>query len=705
MPQFNSIRDEKDAIDYLLEKLEGKKSISDLKVNQHNSIDESIKLLELRKENIDVFGDDTPEWVIDELENLLDHIRIAFSGIDPTEREYVDTDGTVPETWSSSDAFQWGEWRIVNARSITGSDGAPLGYSPNGELKHCMAPPGGGATWHIYTTPPPVIAWNLTRIEQKGITFLIGKAKVCEIDAVSSVPALPEAMTSTETASRVLNRQKAENEWQRRVNAKRILQIADFIDLPGNIIANSALLFSPPGADSINASNEGVVTIDFSKFLKGAPGVYMDHWVEDDSSELSADLRPMWLIDGQHRTRGLAQSEIGSQMEIPIILFTDEFSLNESAKVFAEINTLQKPLAPLHTLFMQHRFNIPQDGGKRDFKPWDENDDETFDSRQNNLSYECAGWLAANEGGPLFNRIKFLEANQPRFTIIKANSWVDYSRYWFKSQPYPPLVDMTIENIYKEVENYFTAFVNICNHSDWPEEKETDKHRWSLNSMNKGLLQMHSTSRVLLDIYGDVWEKAVSKLLADDVNESPISVKTFEKVLKPLYWVDWRDADLLAAYHGSGEVPRTALRVWMKAAIKNGESYSHKQVMSRNIKSKPGRGILSPPEDSPIVNSTPEKKWPTSDAGGELILTSVRPEHALATARWTITDPNDREYGPTGGHKVQAKTEGVSAHKLKWESWMDNVDFIKVKVQWSNVNPPNASYVTTLRKPAPESEQ
>ena len=58
------------------------------------------------------------------------------------------------------------------------------------------------------------------------------------------------------------------------------------------------------------------------------------------------------------------------------------------------------------------------------------------------------------------------------------------------------------------------------------------------------------------------------------------------------------------------------------------------------------RGILSPPEDSPIVNSTPEKKWPTPDVGGELILTSVRPEHALATARWTITDPNGREYGP-----------------------------------------------------------
>ena len=48
--------------------------------------------------------------------------------------------------------------------------------------------------------------------------------------------------------------------------------------------------------------------------------------------------------------------------------------------------------------------------------------------------------------------------------------------------------------------------------------------------------------------------------------ESPISVKTFEEVLKPLYWLIG-DADLLAVYH-SGEVPRTALRVWMKAAIK-----------------------------------------------------------------------------------------------------------------------------------------
>ena len=105
---------------------------------------------------------------------------------------------------------------------------------------------------------------------------------------------------------------------------------------------------------------------------------------------------------------------------------------------------------------------------KEIFKPWDVNDSDTWDSRQNNLAYECAGWLAANEGGPLYNRIKFLEANQPRFTIIKANSWLIILDIGLVLTISSTLVDMSRENIFKEVENYFTAFVNTCNHSHWP---------------------------------------------------------------------------------------------------------------------------------------------------------------------------------------------------------------------------------------------
>ena len=153
MPQFNSIRDESDAIEYILRKLDEKSGISQLKVNQHYSIDKAIEILELRREKIDDLGDDTPDWETDKLQNLLIHIRIALSGIDPEERQFVDNDATVPTTWSPSDAFQWGEWRLESAQPLLASDGTALGYSPNGELLHSLVPPGGGATIHIYSTP------------------------------------------------------------------------------------------------------------------------------------------------------------------------------------------------------------------------------------------------------------------------------------------------------------------------------------------------------------------------------------------------------------------------------------------------------------------------------------------------------------------------------------------------------------------------
>lgn len=692
MPRFKSVRAELKAYDYILRKIDPKRSITDSKVNQHYSITQVTEMIEIRKEEIEAQGvDDADPLPNETCAELLRHVRIALSGIDPVDRTYVDkiTDNEAPENYDPNDAFQWQEWESEEAVQLQDSDGNPLGYSPNGELKIASVPPGGGATIHVYSEKPEEITWELTEIVQKDIRFLIGKARVCEIDAVSSVPSLPESISSWETGERVLDRQMAQNEWQRRVDPKRILAIRNFINLPENIIANSAILFSPPGEDSITTEG-GVVTINFD-FLKGSGKTWFDHWFSDeDLSELDADRRPMWLIDGQHRTRGLSQSEIGSQMEIPVIMFSDAFSLDQSAKVFAEINTLQRKLGTLHTLFMQHRFNIPQEGGKRDFKHWDINDANTHDSRQNNLSYECAGWLASHEGGPLYNRIKILEANQPRFTIIKANSWVDYSRYWFKSQPYGPDCEMSTADIFQEVENYFQAFVNTCNHGDWSDEEP----RWSENSLNKGLLQMHSTSRVLLDIYGDVWEKA-----AIGCPESPIPISRFEEILKPFYWVDWRNVDLLSAYHGSGEVPRTALRVWMREAILNGEMYEQEQAMATTLKSMPGRGILAPPEDSEIEVIT-DHQWPIEEKGGEVILTSLRPVHALATSRWTITDSNGKEWGPTGGHKVQSKADGVAAHKFKWEGWVDGVESVEIKVQWSNVNRPNAHSVITLTKPA-----
>ena len=118
----------------------------------------------------------------------------------------------------------------------------------------------------MYKSIPDPIEWELTEINQKNVSFLIGKAKISEINAICSVPALPEELTSEETGERVLNRELAQNEWQRRVNAKRILSISEFIERPANIIANSAILFIPPNKGSVSFSSKEKMKVDFQRY-------------------------------------------------------------------------------------------------------------------------------------------------------------------------------------------------------------------------------------------------------------------------------------------------------------------------------------------------------------------------------------------------------------------------------------------------------
>ena len=690
MYTFSSQRDESECIEYMLEQARKKlNSLGEGKQQQQYSLEETVRVLIERKDIIKSLKEDSPTWSEEEIIELVHNYVIGLSGINPTLREYVDSENDIDDSWDQLDVFQWGEWRLNKNRKIVDADGKPLGYSK--VLSAVIAPKGGNSTIQVYKSIPDSITWELTEIRQKKISFLIGKAKIAEINAICSVPALPEELTSEETGERVLDRELAQNEWQRRVNAKRILSISEFIDRPANIIANSAILFIPPNQDSVTFPSKNKVCVNFAKILepishKNQNWNFSDH---DMTKQAPGDLRPLWLIDGQHRTRGLAQSKVGCELEIPIILFTDEFSLMESAKVFAEINTLQQKLDALHTLFMQHRFQIPSPNKKRDFQPYDITDDSTWASRQNHLSYECAGWLASHEGGPLYGRIKILEPNQPRFSIIKANSWVDYSRYWFgESGTYPTDCEQTDEEIFQEVENYFQAFVNISNHSEWPDKEE----RWSPNSRNKGLMQYHSASRVLLDIYKTVWDKA--RLGCSD---RIIPIKRFEEILAPLKWADWRDEDVLKRYQGSGERPRTSLRIWVETAIKHGKQYPYDQVMSKRLKSKPGRGLLAPPSDAKIEILT-QHQWPKEGSGEEVILTSSRPAHALKTGRWTIKDSNGKMRNPSGGYKIQSGNEDISTLKIKWEPYLDNVDSLLIRVEWSNVNSPDGHGELTIKK-------
>jgi DGQHR domain-containing protein len=640
MYMFDGPEDELKALNWMLPKL------IDQYIKAKGLLKEEIySLIQEIKSRIDYLKDDPSSSQDDLHDNLWDRFIYCISG------KWADDQDA---SWQPP--YELGEWNFVTAHSLD------IGHS--NFLIKTEVPKGGGSAKHYYSQKPEKIVWKLTPITQKGYTFYIGKAKVSEVDAACSVPQLPAELDSAETAMRVLNKKRGEQEWQRRVVPKRIMSIANFIKSPHNIIANSAILYCPehPG---VTTNPDGTIEIDFS-FLYSSSDGYTDH-------KGAIDLRPIWLIDGQHRTRGLAQSEDGIELEIPIIFFSPEFNLSQSAKIFAEINTLQQKLSALHTLFMQHRFQIPSPTAKRDFTAgWENGDPALRHSRANHLAYECAAYLASNEGGPLYNRVKILDQNSSQFSIMQASQWLDFSRSWFgEGNIYGPDCPETQDEINKEVENYFTAFVNTCNHDEWADKK----HRWCLKSSPKGLVQRTGPSQVLLKIYPTVWMKAKDL----NPNHSPIPVETFEEVLKPLKYVDWLDPRL-KPYARSGEPPRTALRIWMQTAIVGGECYPLDEVMNDKLKSKPGRGILAPPANCKI-SSVDDKKWPY--AGKPVVLRAKRPDHSWPTSSWMWEDNEGVNRTPQTSETIQVRGDTAEV-TIRYASWMKDVNKLTIRVDWRN---------------------
>lgn len=627
-----------------------------------------------------------PGDALSDLEDISKYCDHRFEELEDEERKEAFDAEAWATTWDTFEAVSQLmsepvtllDWRLDSAEFLD------FGYSD--VLTRTMIFEGGTTVNHEYSEIPPSLRWTISKIEQKGATFYISSAKVCEIDATCSVPSLPENISSSEAGQRVLDPNLGDDEWQRRLAPKRLNSIRTFIEKSNNIIANTPLLFIRPDAEgvSINA-DQNELTVDFEQFLLKLPsGSYYDalHDIED--------YRPIWLIDGQHRVRGMSRSEIGKDLYVPIIIFPSDLSLSEAAKIFAEINTLQEGLTNLHTLFMQHRFHIPSPKAKRDFSPreWDDDEPSTHNSRANHLIYEAAGYLASHEGGPLYNRIRILDQNPQNIPVVKADQWVDFGRSWFlKNGPYHPGCGMTQEQMNEEIENYFKAFIETCNHDDWEDERK----RWSPHSRNKGLLQKNTEFQALIRVFPTVWEKAVGPNVP-----TPIPVSVFKEALNPLKWVDWLHPSIKDAFGGGGEKGRSAIRIWMEDAIRNGEQFEHDDVMSDRIKAEPGKGIRAPP-GKPKLTIEGDVKWPSK--GKNVRMVSTRPANCLLTSYWDLVDSDGA--GRTEDLTKLAKPDRNRAvFEIRHQKWMDDMDYIDVNVAWRNAaSPPTGTDKKRLKNP------
>lgn len=566
---------------------------------------------------------------------------------------------------------------------------------------------------HEYPKVPGKSHWPLVKIKQKDKTFYIASASVWNIARTSYVPSLPERLGIQETADRILDKTKKQDEWQREAEIKRVRKIRDFIGRGNNIIANAPMLYITDSKHAnINKLNGDRLTIDFN-FLKEKGGVYVDRQKLTQKDEFGntqyKDYRPMWLIDGQHRIKGIHQNTEESQnLTLPIVIFPKEFGASDTAKVFAEINTLQEPLPDLHELFMQHRFNIDHVNQKKKFIDYrninlqeytnggGDKDDWTH-SRANSLSYEILAMLSKK--GPLKDRVKFLNQNEDyetkQNTLIDAKQWLNYTRNWFYSRPYgyKPELDVLseIDLYFEEIHNYFQAWLETCNHDEWDDGED----RWTLSGNKKGLIQQKLYFIVLLNLYGHIYN--IAKEMQEE--DKLLSIDNFKNALKPFKWVDWTHRDLKDNYKGGGEKGRGSLEVWMADALLdysiNKKTYNKDEIINNTIKSKPGRGItsvLSKGKFRVLIGETEYNldnrsrlyKYPKKNQ--PITIKCMRPFNARYKAEWRILKDNGAEVNVVNRSVGKYALPAEAEFELNYEKWMDKQAFIQVECSWFNAS-------------------
>ena len=142
----------------------------------------------------------------------------------------------------------------------------------------------------------------------------------------------------------------------------------------------------------------------------------------------------------------------------------------------------------------------------------------------------------------------------------------------------------------------------------------------------------------------------------------------------------------------------------MADALLHGKQYSQEEIMDINIKSKPGRGILSTLSRAHI-KITSSNMWPSKTKPVELV--STRLFNARTSPAWRVEDGNGvvRVTKPVkGGGSSDYDFPTEEPFRLGWEdvkSFINDrsIDKLKIRVDWFNAKTETGHDTITIKRP------
>ena len=229
------------------------------------------------------------------------------------------------------------------------------------------------------------------------------------------------------------------------------------------------------------------VRIRPSEFLVRLDDRLTDLRIDEETGEVT-DFRPLWIVDGQHRTRGMALSERGHQMAVPVIVLYESdqgHGLTDVAKLFTKLTHSPMLLmrnCPITSLTnsrswdtLKMAYDLPSD---------EMNEDEKRLRIQNRESYRLACDL--NQSETFRNGICLIPGKNAVIARITLKKWQEEARKWFNANSIFGDIDMPYAEKFNIIENIFKAWNTTLNYHVEGEGRDLFENaagvlRWRVN--------------------------------------------------------------------------------------------------------------------------------------------------------------------------------------------------------------------------------
>jgi len=181
----------------------------------------------------------------------------------------------------------------------------------------------------------------------KTYTYLLGAGDPKNIIQVAAAPSFLKNTPHREIVDEILK--PPTTKWQRPLIDKKVEDISLIFEDDKEIMPNPILL-------AVNPDSQ--ISVQKYRTASGAESELYE--VKVEVPESSAQIKPLWIIDGQHRVAGLAKVKNGINT-LPFVLLYSESHVYVSeilAKIFAQVTTQATALDSIHKAWMQYVFKL-----------------------------------------------------------------------------------------------------------------------------------------------------------------------------------------------------------------------------------------------------------------------------------------------------------------------------------------------------------